>query len=145
MIQIDILRLTKNPLEPQFGIVMLHGLPRVLTLELPYKDNAHSSSCIPEGKYLCKRRKSSKVNFDDTYEVMGVPDRSDILFHWGNTVADTQGCILIGSSLGMVNFVPAILESRSAFGRFMALMKGEQEIGLSIRRVYEKAEGENVS
>lgn len=69
------------------------------TLELPFLNNEQFVSCIPAGKYLCKRRRSSKHgnhfivklrNGDD------IPGREFILLHKGNFRAQTSGCILLG-------------------------------------------------
>ena len=82
------------------GKLYLNGEYQCETLELPWLDNKKSISCIPEGQY--------KVKFREAYEsrsynykhliVMGVPDRSYILFHIGNRTKDSRGCILTGKT-----------------------------------------------
>lgn len=67
------------------------------TLELPWRDNARNISRIPEGVYKVRKRYSQR--FGDHFEVLGVPDRTLILFHVGNFPDDTDGCILPGLSL----------------------------------------------
>ena len=64
------------------------------TLEPPWLDNHKNISCIPEGSYYCVR--TDKINHKNVFELQEVPDRKDILIHVGNSVADTQGCFLIG-------------------------------------------------
>lgn len=59
--------------------------------------NERNVSCIPVGKYRC-RYNPHKCKF----EVFDVPDRDHIQIHIGNTVADSQGCILVGSTSDIV-------------------------------------------
>lgn len=65
------------------------------TLELPWRDNANSISCVPAGTY--KVKKYSSETYPGVYELQDVPGRSKILIHWGNYNRNTQGCILVGS------------------------------------------------
>ena len=55
-----------------------------------------------------------------------MPDRADILFHAGNTHADTHGCILLGLMFGKVNGQAAILSSRAAVANFMVELGGKE-------------------
>lgn len=77
--------------EATFGVLLINGFPVCVTLELPWKDNHPQTSCIPAGKYLCKRVNSP--HHGDTFEITAVPGRSHILFHGANTVADLLGCV----------------------------------------------------
>ena len=66
------------------------------TLECPWRDNAIFISCVPDGSYTL-------VAFDspehpDCWVLTPIQNRNGILIHVGNTVTDTQGCILIGQS-----------------------------------------------
>lgn len=65
------------------------------TLELPWRNNEPRTSCIPAGTY--RVRLSFSPRFLRTLpELLGVPGRSGIRMHPGNTVSDTSGCILVG-------------------------------------------------
>ena len=68
------------------------------TLELPYKDNQRSVSCIPTGEYKVRMRYPRESATRDYLHllVQEVKDRSYILFHRGNSAKDTRGCILVG-------------------------------------------------
>lgn len=104
------------------------------TMELPWKDNQPSISCIPEGKYELKRyrRLSGKMSI----EVCKVPSRTAILIHAGNDAtqdedgADTQGCILpntiVTIKLGKLRGSGSIVATNNFYKKvFAALDKGE--------------------
>jgi len=90
------------------------------TLELPWKENQHDISCIPEGSYECKLL-YSPIHRRKLYWLQSVPNRIAIEIHIGNTVDDTKGCILLGT----VRLKDSIGASRVAFDKFMELMDGK--------------------
>ena len=69
------------------------------TLELPWKDNKKSVSCVPAGKYSCRVRLARESSTRDYVHLLveDVKDRSYILFHRGNYPSDSRGCILTGT------------------------------------------------
>jgi len=107
--------------------VMLHlGVAFAVTLELPDMNNEPEKSCIPAGTYVCKRVQSPK--FGDTFEITGVPGRTNILFHKLNEVRQTLGCVgvaekFVGNGIG---------ESMEGFNEFMAKLKDRDSFMLSI-------------
>lgn len=114
------------------GRLFLDGAYVCNTIELPWLNNARSKSCIPLGKYLARRVKSRK--FGPTF-LVDVPGRSGILFHAGNSVADTRGCILLADVLV---WPPSGLRgqySKRAMSRFLKLLDGVQEFRLSVSLV----------
>lgn len=113
--------------EPDYGIIY-----KAVTLELPWLENQRNISCIPYGNYLVKPRFSEKYEWH--YEIQDVPDRSLILFHWGNYKKDTKGCILVGD-----NFVDIdgdghidVTDSRAKF-KEMVMLIGQKDFRLEIR------------
>jgi hypothetical protein len=100
------------------------------SLELPWRGNKRSISCIPNGGYICKKYNSPK--YKDTYEVQDVPNRSYILFHKGNTTRDTEGCILLGKASDIIDNKIKVLDSKTAFDTFMDFMGDDEEIELII-------------
>ena len=141
------LLLTRTPptVDGTFGELLVPAArPLVLkTLEEDWKDNQRSESCIPVALYVLRRTIYRKHNYE-TFEVTGVPNRSRILIHPGNTEEDTQGCILVGLRQGVVR-VPlnedtgeaniekhGVVESQEAFRRFMRAMIGVDEARLEI-------------
>ncbi len=104
-----------------FGVLLAEsGTQIACTLEhaylAPYSSSWHPK--IPPGKYLCVRGlhqlASMKVPFT-TFEILGVAGHSNLLFHCGNSNADSEGCVLLG--LGRRGIL--ILESHLAFDGFM--------------------------
>ncbi|QDP49469.1 MAG: hypothetical protein Unbinned2716contig1000_50 [Prokaryotic dsDNA virus sp.] len=80
------------------GELYLNGEFKAHTLELPWKDNQRSISCIPSGTYDVRFRYPRESASRDYLHLMvkDVKDRDYILFHRGNTSKDTRGCILTG-------------------------------------------------
>lgn len=91
-----------------YGVLIWKNEPLGVTLELPWRNNQRNISCIPAGNYICSRYRSP--THGDCYFISDVPNRSHILIHAGNTLKDTQGCILVGRLFEK----DAILRSRSA-------------------------------
>ena len=94
--------------------------PVLYSLELPNKDGL-PGSCIPAGTYPVILAPSAKFSLstDDWVlrysstipHLLQIPNRTNILIHWGNDAADTSGCILVGLARG-ANFIGS---SRKAF------------------------------
>ena len=108
----ETLTLIRHGMSPDFpttGMIVIDGGAAIGALELPWLDNKQDISCIPLGTYTCKRTIDRKMHSGKvipvTYEVTGVPDRSGILFHRGNTTQDTRGCILVGMQIKLSSTV----------------------------------------
>lgn len=137
MEEAELIRCTFIKGAPEVGVFVWHGEPRFLTLEPPDNNNQVLSSCIPTGKYHCKkvfnRRTLGGTWIEQTFLVDGVPERGGILFHIGNVVQDTRGCILVGMSFGELEGKQAILASAAAFRLFNDLMVDVDEFSLFVR------------
>lgn len=108
------------------GILYGPDGPICLTLELPWLSNARFSSCIPLGSYSLIRYTSRR--FGETFLFSFVPSRGGILFHPGNTVADSKGCILTVSSLSKGRG----FGSKVAHSKFMKALTGVDEATIDI-------------
>jgi len=113
-----------------FGVLVdAAGVPFAVTLEHPWRDangdglGDTGKSRIPDGSYRCVRFHSAK--HPNTFEVTNVPGRSAILFHTGNTPADTMGCILVGESFAVIGGTAGIALSKDGFAEFLNKEQGE--------------------
>jgi hypothetical protein len=125
--------------EGTYGILHFVGqAPFALTLERPWAGNEKGHSSIPAGHYRCARVMSPK--FGDTFEVTNVPGRSHILFHRGNYVTDTEGCILVGNALADLDGdgVRDLAASAIAWNVFKSMTRGWREFPLSIRELTDR-------
>ena len=84
--------------ESIIGELFLNGERFCDTLELPFRDNQRSVSCIPVGEYKVRLRLPRESATRDYIHllVQDVPSRDYILLHRGNSAKDTRGCILVG-------------------------------------------------
>ncbi len=104
-----------------YGVLLEDGVsPICITLERPLvlQEDGKTTpniSCIPVGIYEAHRRISPR--FGETFEVRDVEEghRTHILFHPGNRVSDSKGCLMPGSSYGH----DCIEQSKMAFKEFM--------------------------
>lgn len=98
------------------------------TIELPWLDNQHGVSCIPEGKYELVKRCSQK--FGEHLLLKEVPGRNLILVHpANNAVKELRGCIApvsICTGEGKGN------SSRAAFKKLQAIVYPELAKGNKI-------------
>ena len=117
-----------------YGAMLGPKGPFILTLERPYADNFGKMSYIKAGVYTAERTYSPKFK-TDTFEVTGVEGRSRILFHWGNTAADSEGCILTGTSFDPVGGEAGkegVIGSKVAFAEFMRLLRDTKSFTLHV-------------
>lgn len=75
-------------------------------------------TAIPTGRYCLA------INFSQRFQrlmpiLYAVPGFEGIRIHWGNTAADTEGCILLGQTRVGQN----IYQSRAAFDRFYPMLE----------------------
>jgi hypothetical protein len=92
-----------------FGL--MQGLSRLLhTLE-------GVGTSFPSGKYLCKPHgwepgNPYKYQYTRVWEITGIPKRGAMLFHIGNFIKNTRGCVLPG--LGRNPATPMVTDSAKA-------------------------------
>lgn len=129
MIEVLLERFAYSP----FGVFGRLMLPEFecYTVERPWMDNKVRLSCIPEGNYTLKLGAYNRGGYP-AYEVTGVPGRSLIKIHIGNTIDDVVGCIAPGKSLGYMEKKWAVGSSKKAFREFMEAMDGAERAKILI-------------
>ncbi len=127
---LDLLRVGQSG-RGTFGVLRFGAVPFVLTLERPWQDNQQNVSCIPAGRYRCERIRSPKFGW--TFEVKNVPNRTHVLFHSGNTIEDTHGCILVGEEFSGTWDKPMLASSQRGFLEFLNLLDGVNAFELYVQ------------
>ena len=106
------------------------------TLEHAYPDsNGSYAPKIPDGTYICRRgphRLEGMTADFETFEVLNVPNHSDILFHWGNWNKDSAGCILLGDAVAQSSQGQMIVDSKKTWEAFMATLIGVDTFQLTV-------------
>ena len=133
IIVLEITRMEDSP-EGCFGVLRIQKQMFCLTLEPPDLMNKKWRSCIPIQQYICTRYNSEK--YGETFAVQGVPDREAIIFHSGNWMDDTEGCILLGDSILRLSGRRGIANSRNTVREFMQTLSGFDEAHLTISTGY---------
>jgi Family of unknown function (DUF5675) len=107
------------------GDIFYEGSRICSSIELPWRNNTHCISCIPEGRYELAGRHTER--FGRHFILKDVPNRSMILIHPANdALKELKGCIapvtmLIAEGKGS--------SSRKALARLGTLVDPELESG----------------
>lgn len=139
MKDVKIIRNIKTPTDGTFGTLTVKNFS-CYTGELPWENNDKGKSCIPLGTYKANLFNSPK--FGLVYKLEGTEPRTFILIHAGNFCgdvesgkkSDVEGCILLGTKLGVINNQKVISDSKTAVKSFMEITAGE-ELKITIEEV----------
>lgn len=123
-------RLETGP-EGTFGELEYDG-KKLASGELSWRNNATDISCIPIGEYKCVWTPSARFK-RNTYRLENVAGRDAILIHSANWMGDKDkgkicqlnGCIALGSKVGVLNGQKALVSSGSAVLQLEKDMGGE--------------------
>lgn len=110
------------------GELTIDGKFECYTLEDTYRPppevKVKGDTCIPCGRYLVTIERSPRFQIDMP-RLHDVPDFIGILMHTGNVPADTEGCILVGTTMGENR----IDNSRLAFASLFLKLRAAQNRG----------------
>ncbi len=95
--------------------------------------------CIPAGDYICRRFHGTR--WPNTFEIVregtdGVDGHKFLLFHAGNAEADSEGCILLGSSIPKLKGFRIVSNSGLTFKLFLDATKTFDSFPLKIVDCY---------
>ena len=111
-----------------------NGIKICDTLEPTWRDykggelKVPRKSAVPEGTYPVVVTKSKKFG-KYLPLLVGVPGFEGVRIHSGNTVNDTEGCVLVGQNL----IKGKVLLSRLTLEKLMRLIENEKRIFLTIK------------
>ena len=119
-----------------FGVMTYRDRPLCVTCENPWFGNKRNISCIPNGEYDCIPFTGTR--YKNVWILENVKNRSAILIHQGNTIKDTDGCILVGNSFGTFGQLPGVSNSvqtldmlrRTLPSKFRLRITGPDGLGL---------------
>lgn len=90
-------------------------------------EKIHGQTAIPRGTYAIIINRSQRFGRDMPL-LLDVPQFSGVRIHPGNTAADTQGCILVGTTRS----IDAVGNSRAAYEKLFDLIEHElRDVGLA--------------
>jgi|WetSurMetagenome_2_1015567.scaffolds.fasta_scaffold00157_33 hypothetical protein len=112
-----------------FGFELMYSCK---TIELPWNNNQHNYSCVPEGSYNVVKYDSPNKGM--VFLLENVLNREGILIHSGNYVSgnhiDSKGCILPGSFFEDINGdgMIDICESRKTMDMLLKVLPDKFEL-----------------
>jgi hypothetical protein len=116
------------------GRMFVDGAEECYTLEdvrRPDGVKVQDATCIPPGTYTVVIDASVRFKRDMPH-VLDVPNFTGIRIHSGNTDADTDGCILLGSQVADDDLITG---SKDAFDAFFAKLKAAIDKGDAVSLV----------
>lgn len=130
---VRLIRVEESP-QGTFGVLVVCSQVFCVTLEPSDWLNERNVSSIPAQQYRCIKIQSPR--FGETFEIVDVPNRSHVLFHAGNIIEHTKGCIILGQYFGKLSSDRAVLNSGKTFKEFMKIMRNIKIFNLTVKEVY---------
>jgi hypothetical protein len=102
-------------------LLEVEGDTEFWTIENPWQDNEPNVSCIPEGSYEMERY-DSPSHGKNTWQLVGVLNRTYIQIHVANYASNVLGCIGLGT--GVMSNLGGVSNSRNALDALYKLTYG---------------------
>jgi len=104
-----------------------YGDFQCFTIERPWLQNKSFVSCIPPNIYKCK--KITSPSNGECFEILDVPNRTDIQGHIANYVRNVVGCVGFGDSIRRSDKDGRwVSNSSKTFKKLMSLLPDEFEL-----------------
>ena len=110
-----------------YSVLLWDGKPFAVSVERTFENNR---VVIGNGTFKCLKSYYHKGNYS-TFEII-VPGHTRVLFHKGNLETDSEGCVIVGESFGVLTGKTAILNSRGGFEELMALTDELVEFNMEV-------------
>ena len=112
------------------GKLYINGVYECFTLEDAVRNGTKvlGKTAIPIGTYKLIIDASTRFK-QDMPHILDVPDFTGVRIHAGNTSADTDGCILVGSSWTGKDFIG---NSKIAYKKFFDKLKQNKTVSITI-------------
>ncbi len=112
------------------GSLFVDGVMICKTMELPWRDNKKSVSCIPAGTYTVMKQEPKEGRNYPYFRFKKVPGRGGILIHKISYVSGLKGCIGVGKEFKDLNNdgTPDIIRSGEALQELIDLLPDEFEL-----------------
>jgi hypothetical protein len=112
------------------GKLYVNGVYECYTLEDAVRNGTKvlGKTAIPIGTYKVIIDASTRFK-QDMPHILDVPDFTGVRIHAGNTSADTDGCILVGSSWTGKDFIG---NSKIAYKKFFDKLKQNKTVSITI-------------
>ncbi len=118
-----VLKRTLSLKDGMFGLISYDSL-KWFTVERPWLDNQHGISCIPTGTYTCAWTYFPRAKKYD-YMVLNVQKRTGIFIHSANFPYQIEGCIALGTSVGVMDGKRGVFSSVTAIRQFNEALNKE--------------------
>jgi len=122
-VKLTLERLERTPAYTS-GRLLIDGAFECWVLEDPVREGpkVHGETAIPEGTYAVRITHSHRFG-RPMPQIMDVPGFEGIRIHAGNTVEDTEGCLLVGNKRAAAT----VFESRAAFKALYAKLEDAKD------------------
>ena len=112
------------------GKMYVDGIYECYTLEDAVRNGTKvlGKTAIPIGTYKLIIDASTRFK-QDMPHILDVPDFTGVRIHAGNTSADTDGCILLGSTCAGKDFIG---NSKIAYKKFFDKLKQNKTVSITI-------------
>jgi hypothetical protein len=112
------------------GKLYVNGIYECYTLEDAVRNGTKviGKTAIPIGTYKLIIDASTRFK-QDMPHILDVPDFTGVRIHAGNTSADTDGCILLGSTWAGKDFIG---NSKIAYKKFFDKLKENKTVSITI-------------
>ncbi len=112
------------------GKLYVNGIYECFTLEDAVRNGTKvlGKTAIPIGTYKLIIDASTRFK-QDMPHILDVPDFTGVRIHAGNTSADTDGCILLGSTWAGKDFIG---NSKIAYKKFFDKLKQNKTVSITI-------------